>query len=75
MCKTPKQMVESVAKASMDLDGLFWTPEIEECSPEYIAAQKDLHKKVTALENYVQDHFGVSYFALNETIMSANGVL
>lgn len=75
MCKTPKQIVEAVAKASMDLDDLFWTPGIKENSPEYIAAQKDLNKKVTALENYVQDHFGVSYFALNETITSANGVL
>lgn len=75
MCKTPNQMVKDVRDAYDHLDDLFWTPGIEECSPEYIAAQKDLHKKVTALENYMQDHFGVSYFALNETIMSANGVL
>ena len=75
MCKTPKQMVKDARAAYDHLDDLFWTPGIEEGSPEYLAAEKDLHKKVTALENYVQDHFGVSYFILNETITSANGCL
>lgn len=75
MCKTPKQMVKEVKDAYDHLETLFWTPGVNENSPEYVAAEKDLHKKVTALENYVQDHFGVTYFALNATITSANGCL
>ena len=75
MCKTPKQMVKDAKAAYDHLEDLFWTPGIEEGSTEYLAAEKDLHKKVTALENYVRDHFGVDYFRLNEVISSANGVL
>lgn len=75
MCKTPNQMAKDARAAYNHLDNLFWTPGMQEDSPEYIEARKDLHKKVTALKNYVQDHFGVSYFILNETITSANGVL
>lgn len=75
MCKTPNHMVKDARAAYDHLDNLFWTPGMQEDSPEYIAAQKDLHKKVTALENYVQDHFGVSHFILNETVTSGLGVL
>lgn len=75
MCKTPKQMVKAVEEAYQNLDDLFWTPGIKEESPEYVAAAAILEKKVTALENYVRDHFGVTYFRLNEVITSANGVL
>lgn len=75
MCKTPNQMVKDVRAAYQNLDDLFWTPGVEGGSPEYQEAERDVCRKVMALENYVQDHFGVSYFVLNETITSANGVL